>query len=282
MGAVFEFGKFASGVYIFGRIGKGAPELIIGKSNGVADVGIFSRANGLVEIFNRLLLRSVMQVCLPYFARSERETGSLVPAYVTSLSLLTAVGWPFLGVMAVIAFSAIRVIYGSQWTDAAPLAQILCLAMAIELVFALSREALLAKGEARRANLLQMQIVVAQIVGLLAVIPFGLAGACWGLVAAAAIGAALSQWHLGKTIGLHLQDMLRACRNSALLTAVTVIPLAGTAVLVPVSEVNYVRWGIFAAVFSVGVWLAAMRVMGHPLWREAEGLWAGLRSRARG
>lgn len=263
---VFNFGKFATGIYIFARLGKGAPELIIGKSGGPADVGIFSRANGLVEIFNRLVLRSVMQVCLPYFARSDRESGALTPAYLRSTTLVTAVGWPFLAVMAVLAFPAVRLIYGAQWLEAVALAQILCLAMAIELIHAMSREALLARGDARRANALQMQIVAMQVLGLTAAIPYGLQGACWGLVAAAGAGAALSQWHLKRAIGLKLGGMMAACRSSLWLSVATAVPLAVVSVWLPPDESNFVIWATAASIVASSVWVAGLFAQKHPLW----------------
>ena len=42
VGKVIQFGKFASGIYIFGQIGKGAPEMIIGRAQDLAGVAMFS------------------------------------------------------------------------------------------------------------------------------------------------------------------------------------------------------------------------------------------------
>lgn len=272
VGQVFQFGKFASAVYIVGQIGKGAPELIIGRARGTADVGIYSRAGGLVEMFNRLLMRPVLQVCMPYFARSNRESGGVVPAYLNSVSLLSAVGWPFLGFLAVVSYAAIRIVYGAQWLAAAPLAQILCLACGIELVFTLSREALLAKGEAARANTLQLQIVALQLLGLCAVFVWGLPGACVGLAAAAAGGAALSQWHLQRGIGLAVGDMLSACKPSLLLLLGAVGPVALLSVWLPPDESNYVHWAVWGTAWVAGSWLVGLRLLRHLLWQEVVGL----------
>ena len=53
---VLHFGKFASGIYVFGQLGKGAPEMIIGRALSIAGVAVFSRANGLVQIFHQLVV----------------------------------------------------------------------------------------------------------------------------------------------------------------------------------------------------------------------------------
>jgi len=276
IGVVFHFGKFATGMYVVNQLGRGAPELIIGRAASVADVGIFSRANGLVELFRRLLLKPVFQVCLPYFARAARDQGSVAPSYVSSVGLITAVGWPFLGFFALASYAIIRIVYGTQWLAAVPLARVLCLACAVELTFVLSREALLACGGVKRATGLQLQIAVMQVAGLTLAIPFGLIGASWGLVLACIGGMLISQRHLRQAIDLKASAMVRVCMPSALLTVWTVGPLAAGALVVPIVESNYMVWAIVGSAACVVLWLIGLRLFRHPLWNEVEGLLARL------
>ncbi len=267
---VFNFGKYTTGMYLLMQLGRGAPELIIGRASGATDVGLFSRGNGLVELIRRLLLKPVWYVCLPHFARAQRERGGLAPAYAETVGLLTAAGWPFLGFLALISYAAIRVMYGPQWLDAVPLAQVLCLSCAVELLFFLSREALLACGAVRRASLLQLQILTMQVLGLLLGVPYGLTGASWGLVIAAAGGLAASHWHLHRALGLQIRAMFHACRTSLLVTIWTVGPLATGAVLYPLGESNFAAWGFIGSTVALALWLSSLRLLGHPLWPELE------------
>ena len=281
IGTVFHFSKFASWIYIVGQLGKGAPEMIIGRVRGMVDVAMFSRANGLVELFNRLLLRSVMQVCMPYFAKSDRDQGSVVDAYLKSVSYLTAVGWPFLSFVGFAAFSAIRIVYGPQWDAAIPLARILCAAGALELLSVLSREVLLACGHAKEANGLQMRQQLLVVAGLLAVIPFGLIGAAWGVFAASACGVALTQSYLSRSIGLRARDLIRACLPSAMLCLVSAAPVAAWSAIQGVSAENYIRFGVAGAVMTALAWFACIFVTGHPLGREVADFGRHVRRRLR-
>jgi O-antigen/teichoic acid export membrane protein len=267
LGPVFHFGKFASLIYVFGQLGRGAPELILGRALGAADVGLFSRAGGLTEMLHRVLLRPVLLICMPYFAGQDRDQGSIAPAYANSVSLLTAAGWPFLAVTSLLAYPLIHLIYGAQWLSAVPLAQILCLACAAEILYLPSREAVLASGDARRASALQMQIVALQVVGLLASIPFGLQGACWGLVAAAVAGVLLSHWHM-HSLGARMGPMLQACWPSGLLTLVSAGPVALVAWLVPITEENYGAWLLLGGPAATLLWLVGLWALNHPLWKE--------------
>lgn len=268
LGEVFHFSKFASLIYIAGQLGRGAPEMVIGRAESVVEVAMFSRAGGLVEIAQRLLLRPVHFVCMPYFAKSDREHGSITQAYLKSVTYLTGIGWPFLAFMGLAAFSLIRIVYGNQWDVAVPLAQILCAACALEIVHMMSREALLACGRARDANVLQMGLLALQATGLFAVVPFGLVGAAWGVLAAQACGVALSQLYLRRGIGLHTRDLLRACVPSVLLSAGALAPVAALTVLNPADEHNYAVVGVVGGVLTVVSWLVALRLVGHPLQQE--------------
>ena len=268
VGKVFHFGKFASSMYVFGQAGKGAPEMIIGRVQDMAAVGMFSRAYGIVELFNRLVLRSLSSVYLPYFARSTREDGTSRRGLRTAVSYLTAVGWPFLMFMTVVAYAAIRIIYGEQWLPAVPLAQVLCLAGAVEIMYYPAREAMLAQGRAKEGNNLQIIMQSLRVIGLLAAVPFGLAGACWGLVAGAVGGAIASHWYLTRFAGWSAHDLWLAVRPSLLITAIVVAPIYLMISVVPIGEHNYVRVGLAAGALGFALWMAALLWLRHPLWAE--------------
>lgn len=270
IGHVFRFSKFVSLMYIVGQIGRGAPELIIGRAQGVVAVGIFSRASGLVELFNRTVMRPVWFVCMPYFAKAERSDGSMAAAYAKSVAYTTVMGWPFLALLALAAFPAIRIVYGPQWDAAVPLAQILCAARAIELVHTTSREALLAKGLAKDANWLQLVLVLVLAAGLMLVVPFGLYGAAWGCVAAAAASTALSHHYVATRIGVRTADLLRACVPSATITVLSVAAASLWALLDPPSPQGYLAYGMGATALTVVSWLFAVVALKHPVVRELE------------
>ena len=265
---VVHFGKFASFIYIFGQAGKGAPELIIGRAAGMAGVGMFSRAAGLVEIFNHLVLRAVMPVCLPYLAAGVREQGSAVPAVRTMVSYLTVVGWPFLLFLGLAAYPAIRMLYGIQWMEAVPIAQILCAAAAVELLFLSFKDALLALGKPRQAATSQACVQALRVLGLLAAIPFGLIGAAWGLLFASVGGLLISQRYLSRHAGLKWRDLWVGTRLSALTTALTAAPAAALLFWVSPDESNYIRLGVGGGALTAALWMGSLRAWKHPLWDE--------------
>jgi O-antigen/teichoic acid export membrane protein len=269
---VLHAGKHLTGIYLFGQIGKSAPELIIGRTLGVAPVGFFSRANGLGELFNRTVLRAALPVCLPYFAQEIRKGQDIRDGYLRAVSYLTVIGWPAFLFLAAMAFPTIRILYGTQWIASVSLAQILCVTAAIEVTYFLAKEVLIAQGDARHANYLQVVSQLARIAGLLAAIPFGLPGACWGLFFAAIVGNAFSHWMLFARIGLTCSQMIHTCRTSLAITLISTAPAFLWIALAPVSEDNYlVVMGVTGTAFCL-LWLGALHLLHHPLWLELRAL----------
>ena len=155
----------------------------------MASVAFFSRANGLLEIFNKTVLRAVLPVCLPYFSQSVRLGAGTKGGYLKATSLLTGIGWPFFLVIGLLAYSAVRILYGPQWIPAVLLAQTLCVAAVLELPYFLATEAMIAEGRVDQSNRLQFWVQGLKVCGLLLAFPYGLEGACWGVVAASGLGA---------------------------------------------------------------------------------------------
>ena len=279
--AVIQFGKFASGIYVFGQLGKGAPEMIIGRAQDMAGVAVFSRANGLVQIFHQLVVKAVLPVCLPYFSKAVRDESSVVRGYVTGVSFFTVIGWPFLGFMALAAFPSIRIVYGDQWTESVPLAKILCVAGAVELVHYLAKEALLAHGLVKLSSRLQILLQACHVLGLLAVIPFGLLGGCWGVLAASVAGVLISQWQLWTGVQLRWAHLWQACRGSFVVTAITLTPMLVSLPLVSATESNYGRFMVLGGAVTALMWLLALRTTRHALWSEMSAVASAVAARIR-
>lgn len=276
---VVHFGKHATGIYLLNHVGKYSPDVVIGRVIDVTSVAIFSRANGLLEVFNRAFLQAVMPMCLPYFSKAIRSGDDIRFAYLKSVTLLTGIGWPFILLVCVIAFSAIRMLYGPQWPASVPIARILCVAALIELPYILVSELMIANGRVDLSHRLQLYILCMRLGSLVGVFHFGLTGVGWGWALAALGAAAAGHRLLHCEIGIRLSDLARATLPSA---AVTVLALAPALIIVTVAgqnEDNYLAvFGSCSAATGVS-WLLAVRLCKHPCWTEVSSL---LSRRAKG
>ena len=269
---VWNFGSWASTVYIFAQVGRAAPELIIGRLLDLASVALFSRAGGLVEIFNRAVMGVVMPVCLPYLSREGRMGHEMAAGYLRASALVTAIGWPFLAVLAVQAPTALSIMYGDQWVQVAPVARVLCVAGALELTHVLAKELLIACGRVKQASILQMTLIALRVSGLLGLAVAGpqggLMAAAWGLLLTALLGQWISQRAVNQGAQISTGRWLLAHRDSALLAAAAALPQF---LLLPweSTEPSRLAWlAPLSAAMAIGGWLAALRALKHPLLDE--------------
>lgn len=262
---VFRFGKHAASSMAFGQLGKGAPEMIIGRASGMENVAFFGRANGLIELFNKAVLQAVTPICLPYFSSQQKSSGNLKDSYLRVVSYITAVGWPFILVTGILAYSFTHLIYGDQWTASVPITQILCLVFAIELVNVFAKEALISNGGVHSSNQLQMICQTTKIAGLLLVIPYGLFGASIGLGIAAVVNFFFGFSYLKASFNLTVVELWNSCKKSVVIAILAGIPILIAKAIWSEDISNYHFWSVIAPVGSAGIWLAFLLYLKHPL-----------------
>lgn len=146
---VLSFGSQLTGSSLMNVIANGAPEMLLGKLQTVTAVGLYSRSNGLVQMFYRLFVDAVSTVCLPWFAKQSRENGDFTEPFVKATAYITAFGWSFCAAVVFLAHPVINVLYGDQWNHSVDLARLLAVAMAFSVPAALCGTALLACGASK-------------------------------------------------------------------------------------------------------------------------------------
>lgn len=147
---ILKFGSFSVITNIADALGKGVSDLVVGRMINMTAVGLFSRAAGLIEIFNQGVMNALWAVALPHFSKAVREGGDIQGDYLKSTCLITGLAWPFFGVLALMAEPMVLLLYGSKWVDCIPLVKWICLAFGIIAPFYLFSSVLVAIGEVKK------------------------------------------------------------------------------------------------------------------------------------
>ena len=147
---VFAYGSRTTAASILTTLGGGAPELLLGKLQTMSDVGYYSRANGFLGMFDRLVMSGIASVAIPWFARKSRDHGDISESFLRATSYVTAVGWAFAAAAAFLAFPAIRLLYGDQWDAAVDLTRVLAVGLALSMPAAMCTAALMAVGAVKQ------------------------------------------------------------------------------------------------------------------------------------
>ncbi|MEO8026055.1 MAG: oligosaccharide flippase family protein, partial [Bryobacteraceae bacterium] len=99
---VVTFGGQLTIVTLLTTITQAAPELLLGRLQGMTETGLFSRGMGLVGMFERLVTDASNAVAMPYFAKQMREGKALDEPFLHACALITALGWSFVGCLGIL------------------------------------------------------------------------------------------------------------------------------------------------------------------------------------
>jgi O-antigen/teichoic acid export membrane protein len=276
---VLSFGWRLSLVNLVGYWGGNAPEVLLGKLQGLTAAGLLSRANGLALMFSRLVLDATLSFTLSLLARESRETGRVEGSFLKAVSLVTVLGWSFFLMIVFLAHPIIRLMYGAQWDASIDLARIVAAGMAFGAASGVVSVALLAVG-AVNAN------VFATVSTSIVYLVCSAVGAWYGLLPlalAVGVASALSaliwlhqaQRRIGfgwRTLGAILGRSAAVAASSALAPAAVVLWLG----FEPAAPWLALAVGVPGSVVLLAV---AARVFRHPIGDELSAIAAGLRLR---
>lgn len=246
------------------EVGVVAPELVAGKLLGAEEVAMLGKAQSVLALFNQAVTSAVSPVVFPLFARHVREGGDPVQAYLSAVTCITALSWPFFLFARIFATPLVTLLYGRQWQGAVPLIRIMCGAAALYSMFSMVRYLLVATGQIAE----QARIDTFAVAGRLALLlPGALAGLQW-LAAGVALSLILRSWlvlrSLRRLYGLRLARLLWELRKSAFATSAAVVPAWLTVAAADFGEPGVFTMLAAAAAGALG-WGLAIWMQQHPL-----------------
>ena len=158
-------GTWGSATAVLYRSSESLFWLILGKILDTHAVGLCQRAVLLAQFPERVILAGVGAVALPAFSDHARQGRALKEAYLSALEHVTAVQWPALILLAIMAGPIVSLLFGSQWLDVIPLVQVFALTQMLNFPTALNYPVQVAVGAIRHtAPLALAQTVISLVV----------------------------------------------------------------------------------------------------------------------
>lgn len=124
-------------------------DLAVGKIMGFQAVAIASRAQGLMNLFHRDFMSAIRNVAYPAFSRAVRDGESVERKFTGMLANVTALAWPFYGFAALFPLEVLRMMFGPQWDQSAPLVPVFCLAGALSAMVSLVPTVMMSSGRSK-------------------------------------------------------------------------------------------------------------------------------------
>ncbi len=265
---MLTFGVVSSSVILLNMAFEMLPRFALGRILGFEAVGLFGRALTLCQLPDRAIVSALQPVVLPAFAARLREDRDLKEAYLHAVTMMTALQWPILLLVALLAEPLVALLLGAQWQAAAPLARVMAIGtMALAPGF-LTFPVLVAVGRVRDTLTASLVSLPPSALLMIGVAPLGLDAVAASLLVTAPLQMAVAYHFVRRAVGLSWADLWRAAAPSALVTAgAMLVPLAVVAGQPAGGSVGIP--GAVVAVAGAGLgWLAAALLATHPLLGE--------------
>lgn len=274
---VLGFGSRLTGSTIATSLSGSAVELVLGKLQGLAAAGFYSRASGLLQMFNRLFADAVGSVCLPWFSKQLRESGSFTATFVKATSYASVIGWPFCIGIFFLAHPTIRLLYGDQWDASVGLARLLSVAMALSVPAVLCNVALLASGAVSQIARLSAICALFGFLSLAGGATHSLLGLGVGSIIAAIFSSFVWLTATGEQLQLPMLRLAATLGQSALVAAASSIGPVGSFFVYGATPGQVAAPLVLGVSGSVLGFLLGAYFLKHPIREEFSFIWNKLR-----
>ena len=219
---LFSFAGFFSLERLAARLANRIDRPLIGAMLGAESVGLYARAQKLLEVATQTIFQPLGYALFPVMSRVQKERRKLIRAHhsVATLSGLIAVPGSLILVFASPAL--VPLLLGPQWGGVVEPLQILAISIAVRPY--LTAAALLAKsvGRMRERAIAQIAFACGVLLSIAGLHPWGLAGIAVGILVAMLLRAAFMIWLSARILDLPIPRLLASLVPGILVT----VPIA--------------------------------------------------------
>ncbi len=268
---VAAFGGYSSATSLVNLTFQLLPQLVLGRILSLDAVGIYSRAVVICQIPDRAIVGALQPLILPALAVQARRSGDLKQIYLLSIGHLTAVLWPGLVCLALLANPVVAILLGEQWSAAAPLVRVMAIGSLFLAPAALTYPMLVSVGHVRdtlTSSLVSLPIS-AVIVSVSSLISLEAVAVSMLVTAPFQLWVALS--YVQRYVRFEWIDILISIRKSAIVALCATCPPVAAIVLNGFQFDLSIAEMAVSLVGAAAAWLLGLALTAHPLLEELRG-----------
>lgn len=268
--ATVAFGGYNGATALVSRGYEALPQLVLGRFLTPAAAGIYNRASLMSGIPDKVVLTSVFSVAFPALAAEARAGRDLKQPYLHALGLITVLYWPAQSLLALLAYPAVLILLGDQWTEVAPLLRILSLAALAWFPVILTTPMLLAVGANRERLVAEVAGRGTAALALCAMAYFGVMAMALSQLVLLPFQMLVALYFVRRHVPFTAREVVASVLPSAVVTACSlagpfgVFAASGFTAEIPVSG------ALVACASAVPGWLIGVWLVRHPIMGELE------------
>ncbi|WP_353230833.1 oligosaccharide flippase family protein [Novosphingobium sp.] len=272
LSAVVRFGSQSSFLAAIGAAGSRSADLIVGKLLSLTATGIYSRSTGLATQLRSLVTGAIGSVLYPAFARMKRQGEALDEPYLRIVGSFTAGTWPTMAGLAVVAEPLVDALIGPRWSAVAPVLRLIAIGEMLFEAVPMQIDIPILYGAIGRLTFRNILDTLSSVVLLLIGASLSVEAAAASRIAYGAMWFGIYISFVCELIGLPLARLFPVYAKSAGATLAAVAPLLLARMLLPgFAHCGLITLGLLS-VAGIVCWLVALKVLGHPLQDEIDGM----------
>jgi O-antigen/teichoic acid export membrane protein len=262
---VVGFGAYSSAAVIINVIHDSSPQLILGRVLDFTAVGLYGRGAGAPQLFDKIFLGVLGPVIMPAISAQTRAGADLKRLYLQAVELLTAVQWPFLTFMALMADPIIRIWFGTGWIEVVPLVRMLCLASLSLFAACLTYPVLVAAGRVRDTLTSSLISLPPSLLAVFTASFFGVRAVAASAFLTLPFQAAVAIYFISRRLSFSSTDLIRATLRSGIVTGCSCVGVMVTVAINGFSFTLPALGLIIAAITGATGWWVGLAITRHPL-----------------
>ncbi|HYD29481.1 MAG TPA: oligosaccharide flippase family protein [Azospirillaceae bacterium] len=263
---VLGFGGYSSATALINVFYQSSPQLILGRVLDFASVGLYSRAMMISQLFDKLVIDALQPVIMPAVSAAARAGADLKVIYLRALEHLTAVHWPALIFLALMADPIVALMFGRQWVAIVPLVRLLAVAALALSPACLTYPILVTLGRIRDTFVSSMISVPVSLAVLVAASFFGLGSVAASALVIAPFQVTVALLYVRRQIAFTVSDLLAATWRSAVVTLGSVAGPAAVVLWVGL-DASLAALAVAGLLAAAG-WTGTLFAVHHPLAQE--------------
>jgi O-antigen/teichoic acid export membrane protein len=265
---IVNFGLYSSGVSLINVFYNLAPQLFLARILDFGSVGLYSRATNLTQAFERLVTQVLNPVVMPAIVAQRRAGADLKAVYLEAVELLSAVQWPFLTFIAIMARPIILIWLGETWLDMVPLVRFLCIANLALFAACLTYPVFLAVGGVRDALVSSFISLPPSLLVILGASFFGVEAVAASALVTLPFQAAVAIHFLRRHLAFKPSEFVGALLKSGLVTVGTASGVWACARLTEAAALASLTGLVLSLVVAAFCWWCGLVFTGHPLLHQ--------------
>ncbi|WP_375686953.1 oligosaccharide flippase family protein [Pseudooceanicola sp. LIPI14-2-Ac024] len=280
-GRILSFGAISSSVTLLNMAFEFLPRFALARTIGVEAVGTYGRTLTICQLPDRALVSGVQPVVLPSMAAQVREDGDIRSSYLRGFELMSALQWPTLLILALLADPIVDLLLGPQWGEVPSLVRMIAIAMMASAPAFMTFPVLVSVGRVRDTLTSSLISLPPSALVLIAASTISLQAMAASMLLILPFQMAVALVYVRRAIGFRWRAFASAVRSSAMVTAGAAVGPVAIVLLSPNGlHLGLLETGLALAAGVVG-WVTAVMVLHHPIRAELLAAWRMIVDRQR-